>query len=52
MHEHTLEFHDDPDRVDSTWILWNDGAEAERRRFPLERRMSTSNGTIAGLPKA
>jgi hypothetical protein len=43
MHEHTLEFYDDPDRVDSTWILWNDGAEAERRRFPLERRMSTSN---------
>ena len=22
MHEHPLEFHDDPDRVDSTWILW------------------------------
>ena len=39
MHEHTLEFHDDPDRVDSTWILWNDGTEAERRLFPLQRRM-------------
>lgn len=43
MHEHTLEFLDDPDRVDSTWILWNDGAEAERRRFPLERRRPATN---------
>lgn len=43
MHEHTLEFHEDPDRVDSTWILWNDGMEAERRRFPLRRRTSTDD---------
>ena len=38
MHEPVLEFTDDRNRVDSTWVLWNDGAEAERRFFPLERR--------------
>ncbi|MAC19046.1 MAG: hypothetical protein CMJ23_05080 [Phycisphaerae bacterium] len=38
MHEHVLEFTDDRNRVDSTWVLWNDGSEAERRFFPLERR--------------
>lgn len=43
MHEHTLEFLADPDRVDSTWILWEGGVEAERRRFPLERRMPVAN---------
>ena len=37
MHEHTLDFFEDPDRADSASILWNDGAEAERRFFPLQR---------------
>ncbi len=43
MHEHTLEFFENPDRVDSTWILWKDDAEAERRRFPLERRLTMTD---------
>ena len=38
MHEHVFEFTDDRNRVDSTWVLWNDGREAERRFFPLQRR--------------
>jgi len=37
MHEYVFGFHDDADRVDATWVLWDDGAEAERRFFSLER---------------
>lgn len=38
MHEHVLEFTENRNRVDSTWVLWNQGSEAERRLFPLQRR--------------
>lgn len=38
MHEHVFEFTEDDNRMTSVWVLWNGGAEAERRRFPLERR--------------
>ena len=37
MHEHIIAFNE-KDQVDATWILWNDGEEAERRFFPMERR--------------
>ena len=38
MHEHCLQFHEDPNRLEATWVLWEDDQEKEARIFPMVRR--------------
>lgn len=37
MHEHVFAC-TEKDQVDATWVLWQNGSEAERRLFPMQRR--------------
>ena len=37
MHEYTIAFLG-TDRMDATWILWDEGRQSDRRLFPVERR--------------
>ena len=38
MHEHALNFHEDLNRMDANWVLWEDDQEKAKRFFPMVRR--------------